>query len=69
MGVKIKLADAREVGGVKRKAGDVIEVDNGEGRVLLAVGAGVKVDNRTKTTTEKSATAADGKAGDAGRKG
>ena len=43
MGVKVRLADAREVNDKAHKAGDVVEVDPGDARLLVAIGAGVRV--------------------------
>lgn len=45
MGVKVKLADNREVGDKSYKAGDVVDVEASDARLLVALGAGVKVDD------------------------
>lgn len=47
MGVKVKLADAREVGDKKYNAGDVVDVEPGDARLLVAIGAGAQVDEKT----------------------
>lgn len=47
MGVKVKLADAREVNDRQYKAGDIVEVTPGEARLLVALNAGVRVDDST----------------------
>lgn len=52
MGVKVKLADKREVGSKKYKAGDVIDVSPGDARVLVAIGAGTRVDDTTAAAQE-----------------
>ncbi|HEX7352488.1 hypothetical protein [Brachybacterium sp.] len=51
MGVKVKLADTREVGDRKYKAGDVVDVAPGDARLLVALGAGVKVEDSTATAS------------------
>lgn len=48
MGVKVKLADNREVRDKAYKAGDVVEVEPGDARLLLAIGAGAKVADDVK---------------------
>lgn len=50
MGVKVKLADNREVGGRAYGAGDVVDVAPAEARLLVTLGAGVKVDEHTKAS-------------------
>lgn len=55
MGVKVKLADNREVGAQSYKAGDVVDVDPGDARLLVAVGAGVKVDDGNAVATAATA--------------
>lgn len=71
MGVNVKLADAREIDGRKRKAGDVVDVAPGEARRLVALGAGVKVDDKPAPAPEQSSANAPAqiKPGAAGRKG
>lgn len=44
MGVKVKLADTREVGDRQYKAGDVVDVHPSDARLLVALGAGAVVD-------------------------
>ena len=44
MGVKVRLADNREVEGKQIKAGDVVDVSPGEARRLAALGVAVQVD-------------------------
>ncbi|GAA1333092.1 hypothetical protein GCM10009592_26520 [Brachybacterium rhamnosum] len=48
MGVKVKLADAREVGDKKYAAGDVVEVEASDARLLVALGAGGRVSDDEK---------------------
>lgn len=69
MGVNVKLADAREVNGQKRKAGEVVNVSAGEARVLVAVGAGVKVADAPAPVNQPAAVPAPTKPGAAGQKG
>lgn len=51
MGVKVKLADRREIGGRAYGAGDVVDVSPADARVLVTLGAGVKVDKHTKASS------------------
>lgn len=71
MGVQIKLADKREVNGKKYEAGDVVDVDSGEARRLVAVGAGVRVDKKSVPAPNAGAVVAPAvtKPGETGRKG
>lgn len=50
MGVKVKLADKREIGGRAYAAGDVVDVPPAEARLLVTLGAGVKVDESPKAS-------------------
>lgn len=55
MGVKVKLADTREVLGQKYAAGDVVDLEPGDARVLVATGAGVRVDDSSGETVPAAA--------------
>lgn len=48
MGVKVKLADNREVGNKKHSAGDVVDVSPGDARRLVALGAAAAVNDAPK---------------------
>jgi hypothetical protein len=51
VGVKVKLADTREVLDKKYRAGDVVEVESGDARLLVAIGAGTVVDETTPVSS------------------
>lgn len=65
MGVKVQLADGREVNGKQVNAGDVVEVDEGTARVLTAQNIATRVSDRKKAAV----VAVDDKADPAGKKG